>query len=122
MKRSSGVVAPEQAPVAEQAQKCTEHLARFFPDAQAVRIAVEVAIFRGARLQLREATTLEFATPDQAIFPSTLPLEFDDRVRLTRGSDGSASEATVIAVQYHDGRKAVAVRFVAGPHDWVTPP
>jgi hypothetical protein len=116
VKRSSGVAVPEQF------QGCAEHLARFFPSAQAVRIAVEVTTLRGARLQLREATTLEFAAADHAIFISTLPLEFDDRVRLKRGSNGSSTEATVIAVQYHDGRKAVAVRFVQGPSEWVTQP
>jgi hypothetical protein len=116
VKRSTGVAVPEQV------QGCAEHLARFFPNARAVHIAVEVTTLRGTRLQLREVTTLEFAAADHAIFLSTLPLEFDDRVRLKRGSNGSATEATVVAVQYHDGRKAVAVRFAPGPHDWVTQP
>ena len=31
-------------------------------------------------------------------------------------------EANVIAVQYHEGRKAVAVKFTQGPCDWVTQP
>jgi len=51
-----------------------------------------------------------------------LPLEFDDRVRLERDQKGRAAEANVIAVQYHEGRKAVAVKFTQGPCDWVTQP
>ncbi len=45
-------------------------------------------------------------------FLSRLPLEFDDRVRIERDRNGCAAEATVIAVQYHEGHKAVAVRFL----------
>ncbi len=73
-------------------------------------------------MKLREATVLEFGAPDFAIFLSTLPLEFDDRVRLERNPKGHAADATVIAVQYHEGRKAVAVRFAQGPCAWVTQP
>jgi hypothetical protein len=116
VKRSSGTAVPEQA------LGCAEQLARFFPNAAAVRVAVEVTAVRGGRTQLREATVLEFAAPEHAIFLSSLPLEFDDRVRLKRASKGSTTEATVVAVQYHDGRKAVAVKFAQGPCDWVTQP
>jgi hypothetical protein len=83
---------------------------------------VQVTALRGARAKLREAATVEFAAPDFAIFLSTLPLEFDDRVRLERDRKGPAAEANVIAVQYHEGRKAVAVKFTQGPCDWVTQP
>jgi hypothetical protein len=51
-----------------------------------------------------------------------LPLEFDDRVRLEAVAQGRPAEATVIAVQYHEGRKAVAVRFLQGHSNWVTQP
>ena len=59
---------------------------------------------------------------EHAIFLSTLPLEFDDHVRLEAGQEGRPAEATVVAVQYHEGRKAVAVRFLQGHCDWVTQP
>ena len=62
---------------------------------------------------------MEFSSPDHAIFLSTLPLEFGDRVRLEASSEGSPAEATVDAVQYHEGRKAVAVRFLQGSCKWV---
>jgi hypothetical protein len=71
---------------------------------------------------LHEAVTVEFAAPDYAIFASTLPLEFDDRVRLEREGISRKAEAVVIAVQYHQGRKAVAVKFAQAPCDWVTQP
>jgi hypothetical protein len=53
---------------------------------------------------------------------STLPLEFDERVQLVRDAKGRAVEAAVIALQYHEGRKAVAVQFLEGPCDWMMQP
>ena len=58
---------------------------------------------------LREAVVVEFGGPEHAIFLSTLPLEFDDRVRIEANGEGRPTEATVVGVQYHEGRKAVAV-------------
>ena len=77
---------------------------------------------RGSGSQLREATVIEFGGVEHAIFLSTLPLEFDDHVRLEAVEQGRPAEATVVAVQYHEGRKAVAVRFLQGRCDWVTQP
>lgn len=103
-------------------QNCAEQLARFFPQVRAVRVPVQVTSLRSGATQLREASVVEFSGSQHAIFLSTLPLEFDDRVRLENVQDGSPAEATVIAVQYHEGRKAVAVRFSKSPCDWVTQP
>jgi hypothetical protein len=105
--------------VAANEQGCAERLARFFPQTKAVRVQVQVTSSRGGKTCLREATVLEFATEEHAIFLSTLPLEFDDRVRLERSPEEQPAEATVVAVQYHEGRKAVAVRFLHGPCNWV---
>jgi hypothetical protein len=118
VKSSVGIAQPDQ----DYEKGCAQQLARFFPQAAAVRIPVQVTALRGGRTKLREATTLEFGAADFAIFLSTLPLEFDDRVRLERDRKGRAVEATVIAVQYHESRKAVAVKFTQGPCDWVTQP
>ena len=71
---------------------------------------------------MREATVVEFGGAECAIFLSALPLEFDDRVRLEAVGQGLTAEATVVAVQYHEGRKAVAVRFLEGHCNWVTQP
>ena len=101
---------------------CTDQLARFFPQTKPVRIPVVVVCARGGKTRLREATVVEFGCKDHAIFLSTLPLEFDDRVRLEPSRKETPAEATVVAVQYHEGRKAVAVRFSQGPCDWVTQP
>jgi hypothetical protein len=46
-------------------------------------------------------------------------MEFDERVRVIRDGNGRGAEAAVIALQYHEGRKAVAVRFLQGPCDWM---
>jgi hypothetical protein len=103
-------------------QNCAEQLARFFPQVKAVRVPVQVTSLRSGTTRLREASVVEFGGTEHAIFLSTLPLEFDDRVRLEASQDGRPAEATVIAVQYHEGRKAVAVRFSKCPCDWVTQP
>jgi hypothetical protein len=100
-------------------QDCAEQLARFFPQAKPVRIPVRVTASRGGRTRLREAAVVEFAGPEHAIFLSTLPLEFDDRLRIEARGEGRPAEATVVGVQYHEGRKAVAVRFLQSPCDWV---
>jgi hypothetical protein len=119
VKSSVEIAVPEQE---QQEQSCADQLARFFPQAISLRVPVHVTALRGGRTKLREAATIEFAAADFAIFLCTLPLEFDDRVRLERDRKGRSAEATVIAVQYHEGRKAVAVKFTQGPCDWVTQP
>ncbi|MGB8472628.1 MAG: hypothetical protein WCE61_00935 [Candidatus Acidiferrum sp.] len=103
-------------------QGCAERLARFFPRATAVRVPVQITALRSGSARLREATVVEYGGSDHAIFLSSLPLEFDDRVRIERDRNGCTAEATVIAVQYHEGHKAVAVRFLRGPCAWVTQP
>jgi len=100
-------------------QDCAEQLSRFFPQARRVRIPVQVTALRGGSTILREAAVVEYGGPEHAIFLSTLPLEFDDRVRIEATGEGRPAEATVVGVQYHEGRKAVAVRFLRGPCDWV---
>jgi hypothetical protein len=102
---------------------CTLQLARFFPEALAMHIPIQVTALRGAGTRMHEASVLEFGGAQHAIFLSSLPLEFDDRIRLQRDSQGSAeTDARVVAVQYHEGQKAVAVKFISGPCDWATQP
>jgi len=103
-------------------QECSEQLARFFPHLPAVRIPVQVLPRRPGQQRVREATVVVYGAGDYAIFQSNLALEFDDRVRLIREGGGRSAEAAVIALQYHDGRKAVAVRFLDGPCEWMTQP
>jgi hypothetical protein len=101
---------------------CSEQLARFFPKLSPVRIPVRVTPLRSRQVCPQEATVVEFGNEDYAIFLSKLALEFDDKVRLVRDGGGRPVEATVIALQYHDGRKAVAVRFSERPCDWMMRP
>jgi len=97
---------------------CAEQLARFFPKLPPVRIPVRVCSLRSGQPSAQEATVVEFGTGEYAIFLSKLALEFDDRVRLVREGRRPV-EATVIALQYHYGRKAVAVRFLDRPCEWM---
>jgi hypothetical protein len=102
---------------------CTEQLARFFPNLPAVKIPARVAPLRASSpARLQESVVVEYGSKEYAIFLSTLPLEFADRVRVSRDGGGHSAEASVIALQYHEGRKAVAVRFLDGPCEWMRQP
>lgn len=100
-------------------RECTEQLARFFPQLPAMRIPVRVTSLRLGQPRAKEATVVEFGSQAYAIFLSKLALEFNDRVRLVRDGGGHPAEAAVIALQYHDGSKAVAVRFLESPCEWM---
>jgi hypothetical protein len=101
---------------------CAEQLARFFPTLLAVRIPVRVASLRSGQAKFQESTVVEYGAQEYAIFLSTLPLEFDERVRIFRDGGGRPAEASVIALQYQEGRKAIAVRFLDGPCNWMNQP
>jgi hypothetical protein len=99
-------------------QTCVEKLAQLFPSASQVRIPVRVMTLSTAR-PLQEHTVIEFGTEQEVLFSSTLPLEFEDGVRVLN-SDGSLdARATVVAVRYHQGRKAVAARFIGEVGNWI---
>ena len=100
----------------------TGQLARFFPDAEPVQVRAVLTPLRNGASKVSESVLVEFASSERAIFGSTLPLEFDDRVRLTHAQGHGESDATVVAVQYHDGSKAIAVQFASGRCDWVKRP
>lgn len=103
-------------------QTCVEKLAQLFPNASAIRIPVRVTTAGAGRRRLQEQTVIEFGTPQEVLFASTLPLEFEDRLHLIN-SDGSLdARATVVAVRYHDGRKAVAARFITEVGNWIIKP
>ena len=103
-------------------QTCVEKLAHLFPSVSPVRLPVRVIALGGGRRRLEEHTVIEFGTAREVLFTSTLPLEFEDRVQVLN-SDGSLdAQATVVAVRYHDGRKAVAVRFVGEVGNWIIKP
>ena len=93
-------------------------LAQFFPEASPVRIPVRVIrLKQGASLS--EETVIEFGTPDEALFASSLPLEFEDGVKLENADGSLSAEAKVVAVQYQQGHTAVAARFVRHIANWI---
>jgi hypothetical protein len=106
----------------ESSSACAEQLARFFPDANPVQVRAVVTPLRSGAKELRESVMLEFASTEKAIFSSKLPLEFADRVRLSQVEGNAKCDATVVAVQYQDGRKAVAVQFAREQRLWVKRP
>jgi len=94
-------------------------LAQFFPEAVAVRIPVRVTGTGGRGRELTEQTLIEFGTADEVLFASTLPLEFDDHLQLENADGSLCAEADIVALQYHDGRVAIAARFTAKPANWI---
>lgn len=103
-------------------QTCVEKLAQLFSNASAIRIPVRVTTAGAGKRRLQEQTVIEFGTAHEVLFSSSLPLEFEDRVRLVN-SDGSLdARATVVAVRYHGGGKAVAARFVGEVGNWIIKP
>jgi hypothetical protein len=103
-------------------ETCVEKLAHLFPNASAVRIPVKIVSLATTMRPLQEQTVIEFGTAHEVLFASDLPLEFEDGVRLVN-SDGSLdTRAVVVAVRYHEGRKAVAVRFTGEVSNWIIKP
>jgi hypothetical protein len=94
-------------------------LAALFPQATAVRIPVRVTAVRGQAADLQENTVIEFGTAREVLFASSLPLEFEDRIQIETSDRSLQAEAAVVAVQFHDGRKAIAARFLGEVSNWI---
>ncbi len=94
-------------------------LAALFPEATAVRIPVRVTALRGQSRPLEEQTVIEYGTAREVLFASALPLEFEDRVQIENSDSSLQAEATVVAVQFEAGRKAVAARFLREVSNWI---
>ncbi|HKS80120.1 MAG TPA: hypothetical protein VJR23_01320 [Candidatus Acidoferrales bacterium] len=103
-------------------QTCAEKLAQLFPGVSPMRIPVSVTSSGRAGRKLQEQTVIEFGTAQEVIFSSSLPLEFEDRVELLNSDRSLDARATVVAVRYHDGRKAVAARFLGEVGNWIIKP
>lgn len=95
------------------------HLAEFLPRAVPVRIPVRVARIGATGFTGSEETVIEFGTPAEVLFASGLPLEFEDTVQI-RTADGSLDvKAEIVAVQVHQGKTAVAARFLHEVSNWI---
>lgn len=103
-------------------QTCVARLAQLFPSASPVRLPVRVTKVGAGKRRLEEQTVIEFGTSHEVLFASGLPLEFEDRVRVVNDDGSFDARATVVAVRYHDGRKAVAARFVGQVPNWIIKP
>ena len=72
-----------------------------------------------SRTAVTEDTTIEFGTQQEVLFASGLSLDFEERIHL-ENSDGSLDiEAKVVAMQLHQGKTAVAARFVKNVTNWI---
>ena len=94
-------------------------LAQFFPDVTPVRIPVRVTGVDAGGCTFSESTVIEYGTPEEVLFASVLPLEFEDKLRLENADGSLKAEASVVAVQYHNGRLAVAARFARRIANWI---
>lgn len=103
-------------------QTCVEKLSHLFPNALAVRIPVKIEPLPIGRRRLHEQTVIEFGTAREVLFASNLPLEFEDRVRVVNSDGSLEAQATVVAVRYHNGSKAVAARFIDNVENWIIKP
>jgi hypothetical protein len=128
-----------QATVRALESDLVSRLAKFFPQATPVRIPIRLTrthsnhdtdgdgLSSGRGKATRDQrdtvffqdTVIEFRSPQEMLFTVNQPLEFADQV-LVESSDGSlCAEASVVAVQYHPNRTAVAVRFLKQVPHWI---
>jgi hypothetical protein len=103
-------------------ETCVETLAHLFPTASPVRLPVRVVKTGNGRKRLEERTIIEFGTAREVLFASSLPLEFEDQIRMVNSDGSFDARATVVAVRYHEGRKAIAARFLRTVENWIIKP
>jgi hypothetical protein len=113
---------PEAALATLIEEDCVEKLAELFPEALSIRISVRLVTRSQGRPRLQEKTTLEFGTADEVLFASSLPLEFEDHIRIVSSDRSFDARATVVAVRHHGGSKAVAARFDGEVKNWIIKP
>ncbi len=114
MSRQATGRAPRETSVAK--------LAKFFPNVTPVRIPVKLTRVAGQGSGFSEDTVIEFGTPREVLFASTLPLEFADLLRVENADGSLSAEASVVALQYHGAGTAVAARFTADVANWIVKP
>ena len=68
---------------------------------------------------MKEQTLIEYGTADEVLFASSLPLEFDDSLQLENADGTLRAQASIVALQYHNGHIAIAARFTAKPANWI---
>jgi hypothetical protein len=119
---------PNQAAARALEPDIVGRLAKFFPQATPVRIPIKLsrtqagdggdAAHASGNVFFQD-TVIEFGTPREVLFRVDRPLEFADRV-LLESTDGTLrAEASVVAVQYHPERTAIAARFLKDVPNWI---
>jgi hypothetical protein len=96
-------------------------LAKFFPQATPVRIPVKLTRVGGGS-ETGESTIIEYGTAQEILFAARGPLEFADRLRVQNSDRSLDAEVSVVAVQYHNGKTAVAARFTENVANWIVKP
>src|SRR5262249_37025867 len=119
--RWNGVKGSRVTTLTEKERGGPDQLARFFPDVRPLGLRALLTLSRNGSLSVREAVVVEFAGSERAVFTSSLALEFAERVEL-ENERGQGIEGKVVAVQYHDGKTAVAVQILDGPFSWMNRP
>jgi hypothetical protein len=122
---------PHQATARALEPGIVSRLAKFFPEATPVRIPIKLSRSMGNGNDngngdahenenvFFQNTVIEFGTPREVLFMVDRPLQFADRV-LIESNDGSLhAEGSVVAVQYHPERTAIAVRFLKRVPNWI---
>lgn len=94
-------------------------LARFFPEAVPVHIPVEIRRAGRSGNSSGEKTVIQFGTPGGILFASSLPLQFEDRVRVMNADGSLDASAEIVAVQFHNRRTVVAARFLDAVPNWI---
>lgn len=128
------VFVPNQATARALESDIISRLARFFPEATPVRIPIKLSRAHNGNTSgngdasahqpenanvFFQNTVIEFGTPHEVLFVVDHPLEFADRVLLESNDGSLCAEASVVAVQYHTERTAVAARFLQHVPNWI---
>ncbi len=88
-------------------------LAQFFPKVVPVDMRVRLVVDNGQGAPgAGETTTIEYGSSSEALFSSSLPLEYSDIVCLKSPYGSLHAQAQVVAVQQEGSRRAVAVRLL----------
>ena len=107
-------VSKSGAAAAPARESSTTKLARFFPNATPVRIPVRLTRVAGGSGVFTESTIIEFGTPTEVLFASTMPLEFADKLRLRTDIQDIVSDPLDQGRLPAGGERAQGIPSVAG--------
>jgi hypothetical protein len=111
-----------QEATARAPESIVARLAKFFPDATPVRMPVKLTRFVNRHEAAPESTVIEYATSREILFATSTALEFAEKLRIRNSDSSLDAEASVVAVQYHNDKTAVAARFTREVANWIVKP